>query len=189
MPYCPLPLPANRKGFTLVELLIALALLALMSLLSWRGLESVLRSRDAAMQIQDRNLGITSAINQLAADLRNSNPQKISLPQAGSSHLMFIRFVSDANGAQREARVNWMLLNNQLIRNTQELENPASSFTQIALDHVENMSLRLFSGGRWLKPEEIAATRNTNVSEVQGIAIQLSLKEGDINRSFLVGGL
>ena len=189
MPYCPLPLPANRKGFTLVELLIALALLALMSLLSWRGLESVLRSRDAATQIQDRNLGITSAINQLAADLRNSNPQKISLPQAGNTHLMFIRFVSDASGAQRQAQVKWTLLNNQLIRNTQELENPASSFTQIALNHVENISLRLFIAGRWLNAEEIAATRSTNLNEVQGIAIELSLKEGNINRSFLVGGL
>ena len=189
MPYCKLSTPSNSKGFTLVELLIALSLLALMSLFAWRGLDGVLRNRDAATQIQDRALSITAAMNQLAVDLRNSDPQQISIPQPGSNYLMFIRFVSDASGAQRQAQVKWTLLNNQLIRNTQELENPASSFTQIALDHVENMSLRLFVAGRWLNAEEIAATGNTSLNKVQGIAIQLSLKEGNINRSFLVGGL
>ncbi len=37
----------HARGFTLVEVLVALALMAVLALLSWRGLDSMLRTRDS----------------------------------------------------------------------------------------------------------------------------------------------
>ena len=181
---------SNPGGFTLVELLVALTLLALMSLLTWRGLDAVIRSRDAATTTQDRTMTIAATLGQLAVDLRNTSPQQIIVPELGSNNLIFTRLVADSAGAQREARVQWKLLNGQLIRSTQEVDGSTTVFTQPVLDQVQAMSVRMFIAGRWLNSQEIATTySSTAPSEIQGVAIQLSLKEGDINRSFLVGGL
>ena len=36
----------HQRGFTLIELLIAITLMAVLAGLSWRGLDSLMRSRD-----------------------------------------------------------------------------------------------------------------------------------------------
>ncbi|MEN3295328.1 MAG: ral secretion pathway protein, partial [Burkholderiales bacterium] len=37
----------NKRGFTLVELLIAISVLAMVAVLGWRGLDSIVRARVA----------------------------------------------------------------------------------------------------------------------------------------------
>ncbi len=59
----------RQRGFTLIELLIALTLFAIMSLLAWRGLNTVLQSR-AAVEIPGRAaLELAAAWTQLETDL------------------------------------------------------------------------------------------------------------------------
>lgn len=59
----------RHHGFTLIELLIALTLFAIMSLLAWRGLNTVLQSR-AALEIPGRAaLELAAAWTQLETDL------------------------------------------------------------------------------------------------------------------------
>jgi general secretion pathway protein J len=41
---------SRARGFTLIEMLVAIALLAVIALLSWRGLDSTIRGRDATSQ-------------------------------------------------------------------------------------------------------------------------------------------
>ncbi len=66
--------PARRgsAGFTLIELLIATTLLAVLALLAWRGLDSVLTSRQRIVAASDELRSMTLAFAQLDDDLRKT---------------------------------------------------------------------------------------------------------------------
>lgn len=66
------PGPRRRavRGFTLVELLVALFVLALMAGMAWQGVDLLMRSRDATQQRLDRLLRLQSVLAQWEADLR-----------------------------------------------------------------------------------------------------------------------
>lgn len=77
--------PRNARrhaGFTLVELLVALGLMAVVSLLGWRGLDTVLRTRDRIVEHSDAMRALSTAFSQLEEDLRRSWPVRLRLPGA-----------------------------------------------------------------------------------------------------------
>ena len=57
------------RGFTLVELLVALAILALMALLSWRGIDGMVRAQEQTRQRSDQLLVLQAALTQWGTDL------------------------------------------------------------------------------------------------------------------------
>lgn len=69
----PITPPARRHGgFTLLELLVAVALMGVLAVLCWRGLDTVLRSRDVIVHNNDELRALTAAFAQLDDDLRRS---------------------------------------------------------------------------------------------------------------------
>jgi general secretion pathway protein J len=65
------------RGFTLIELLVAAGLLAVLALLSWRGLESVLTARERITAASDELRSLTMAFAQMDEDLRRSWPVRL----------------------------------------------------------------------------------------------------------------
>lgn len=65
-------LPRTNRGFTLIEVLIALFILALMAAMSWRGVDLVVRSRDGARAHTDAVLRVHATVGQWEADLRQT---------------------------------------------------------------------------------------------------------------------
>ena len=59
----------TQRGFTLIEVLVALVGLALMAGLSWRGLDSMMRTRDASQQRVDEVAVLQTALAQWRTDL------------------------------------------------------------------------------------------------------------------------
>lgn len=59
----------RARGFTLVELLVALFVLALMAALSWRGLDGMMRTRAAVEARADEVLTLQTGLAQWSADL------------------------------------------------------------------------------------------------------------------------
>ena len=59
----------SHRGFTLVEVLIALALMAVMGGLSWQGIDSLLRSRSAVQAEHARSTVLGTVLAQWRADL------------------------------------------------------------------------------------------------------------------------
>jgi general secretion pathway protein J len=59
----------KSRGFTLIELLVAITVMALLALVSWRGLESMVRSQDLNRERGDAMLTLQAALSQWNADL------------------------------------------------------------------------------------------------------------------------
>lgn len=60
---------ARRRGFTLVEVLVALSIMAVIAGMAWQGLEAMVRSRDAAQASADATLRTGTALAQWETDL------------------------------------------------------------------------------------------------------------------------
>ena len=70
--------PARRQaGFTLIELLIAISLMAVLAVLGWRGLDSVLMSRERIVASSDSLRGLTVGFAQIDEDLRRAWPVRL----------------------------------------------------------------------------------------------------------------
>jgi general secretion pathway protein J len=59
----------STRGFTLVELLVAIAVMALMALLSWRGIEGMSRAQNQLQTRADENLSLQVGLAQWRTDL------------------------------------------------------------------------------------------------------------------------
>ncbi|EWS61795.1 type II secretion system protein H [Methylibium sp. T29-B] len=60
---------AAQAGFTLVEVLVALLIMAIVAALSWKGIDAIVRSRDISSQRLEQQLRLQSVIAQWEADL------------------------------------------------------------------------------------------------------------------------
>ena len=60
-----------QRGFTLVELLVAIAVLAVISIMSWRALDGMTRTETITRQRGDDLLALQSGLGQWAADLES----------------------------------------------------------------------------------------------------------------------
>lgn len=74
------PVPGRSAGFTLLELLIATALLALVSAMAYGGLNSLLRSNEQVEQRLARFEALRFAINQLTTDLQQAVLRPVNDP-------------------------------------------------------------------------------------------------------------
>jgi len=71
--------PAAQRGFTLIEVLVAVALMAVVSIVSWRGLDSVIRVRDRVDDSAARSDALLRVLGQLQTDVRMRAPDAVML--------------------------------------------------------------------------------------------------------------
>ncbi|KQW90264.1 hypothetical protein ASC94_21315 [Massilia sp. Root418] len=93
------PIQGRRgaRGFTLIELLVAVAVLAIVAVLGWRGLDGIVRSRQALTEQMEQTRGIQLAFAQLQSDmeqraLRKQLHSRESLA-ADAGRMIFVRTV------------------------------------------------------------------------------------------------
>jgi general secretion pathway protein J len=61
--------PARPGGFTLVEVMIALVIMAVLAGMAWRGVDGLMRLKDSAAATNDRTLRLTTGMSQFEYDL------------------------------------------------------------------------------------------------------------------------
>ncbi|MDO8279904.1 MAG: prepilin-type N-terminal cleavage/methylation domain-containing protein [Burkholderiaceae bacterium] len=76
----PPPWRPAARGFTLVELLVALGVMALLAMLSWRGLDGMARAQSQTQTRSDEVLTLQAGLGQWSADL----DALVQLPQASA---------------------------------------------------------------------------------------------------------
>ncbi|MEK2603846.1 prepilin-type N-terminal cleavage/methylation domain-containing protein [Burkholderia arboris] len=130
---------ARARGFTLIEMLVAIALLAVIALLSWRGLDATIRGRDdiASNLAQTRLLG--RYFSQLQFDLTNLvTPDEVFGPplRIRPNELVMVRHLGVGGGPAQMQVVRYQLKGRALVRSASQ---PLASLADVedALQHMD----------------------------------------------------
>ncbi|VWB10630.1 type II secretory pathway protein [Burkholderia arboris] len=130
---------ARARGFTLIEMLVAIALLAVIALLSWRGLDATIRGRDdiASNLAQTRLLG--RYFSQLQFDLTNLvTPDEVFGPplRIRPNELVMVRHLGVGGGPAQMQVVRYQLKGRELVRSASQ---PLASLADVedALQHMD----------------------------------------------------
>lgn len=168
----------HSRGFTLVELLVAITVLAIVAVLGWRGLDSIIRSRTALTAQMDQARGIQLAFAQMQSDLEQlAGPELLGQRQqlvADNARLIFVRTVFPENAPSQLQVVSYRVREGVLTRresvNTRDLTQ-LDSLWQVALGDtdpvpgvtlqtgVADMSVRLWENNAWRAPTNSAAAK------------------------------
>ena len=174
----------KQRGFTLIELLIACALMAVLALLSWRGLDTVLQSRERLVSASDELRSITIAFAQMDEDLLRSWPVQLLRLQEPSLYfgvsgednrqsLHLIREVNRSGLPTRVQRVVYEVRDRQLVRGFSEYGRAQTGRSAVGgnavqsivwqpiLNGVRSITLRGWVDNRgWLDSSNVARTIN-----------------------------
>ncbi len=133
----------RSRGFTLIELLVAVGLMAVLAVLSWRGLETILQSRERLVSSSDELRALTQALSQLEEDLLHSaalrpldlGEQELRVQLGGERQqqtLILLREVNRLAMPTRLQRVLYEVRNGILVRGFSEWREPSPDNTENA---------------------------------------------------------
>ena len=202
------PRSSHPAGLTLIELLVALALLSVLALLSWRTLDGMTRAQQITQEHADRWRGWQTALAQWDTDLDSAletdrlpaldfDGRVLRITRSDTDQGSGLRVVGwglqtdPASGALRWAR--WM---SQPLRNAGELEqawqqaaqwarNPGAQdrLQQVLLTPVADWQIFFHRGGAWSNPQSAVDDSEDPVRSAvgklpDGVRLLLTLPDG-----------
>jgi general secretion pathway protein J len=208
----------KSRGFTLVELLVAIGVLAIVAVLGWRGLDGIIRARVALTEQLEQTRGMQLTFAQMQSDCANVAPAIVigSRPQliADSERLRLVRTVFADDQPSRLEVVVYRLDNGVLTRResapTRDLKELDALWSATADDTgsaqpvvlqtgVTNMDMRMWLGnGPWQANVAPSATppvavpgQPTNPTTLRGLEVSLKTKASTavLLKVFLVGSV
>lgn len=161
----------TRCGFTLVELLVALAVMAVLTAMAWRGVDGIVRARDAADEQLQRSLRLNTAIAQWDRDLLALFDTAAVPPLSydGASLRLVRRVDAGMPGGPGVQLVAWSHRGTQWVRwaapvvsrvaelqeswlRSQQPEADAAA-ALVMLDGVSELQIQFFRNNGWSNPQ------------------------------------
>ncbi|MEF1288340.1 type II secretion system minor pseudopilin GspJ [Vibrio sp. M260118] len=197
---------SRNKGFTLIEVLVAIAIFASLSVGAYQVLNQVQRSNEISMQRSERLKSLQRALVYLDNDFRQmalrqsrTNGEEPSplllqwkeyLLDSDSKGVMFVR--SGWHNPQQQfprgevSKVGYRIKDNQLQRVWwRYVDTPVGQegIVMPLLDEVEAFELRFFDGEQWLR------VWLSSYTLPEAVAVELQLADyGKIERIYLTSG-
>ncbi|WP_373990009.1 type II secretion system protein J [Duganella sp. BuS-21] len=111
---------SRARGFTLIELLLAISILAIIAVLGWRGLDSIVRSRETLTAGMDQSRGLQLAFAQMQSDCENMADGPLlrnrAFLQAEDNRITLVRMVLGENQPTRLQVVSYRVVDGVLTR-------------------------------------------------------------------------
>ncbi len=197
----------NARGFTLLELLVAITILSIVSVISWRGLDSLVSTRERLEPEADDVRALLIAFGQLERDLAQvPNPKFLGLTNSpidvtvtdGATMLQLARIApASADGPTEVQTVFYRVVDGTLMRQA-TAALPAFEATQTdrletarLVPHVKTMQIRTWSPtGGWVDPTIPDPSGNTPQpgAVTPGVEVTLERSNGKIFRRVLLVG-
>jgi general secretion pathway protein J len=166
------------RGFTLLELLVAITVLSIVSIIAWRGLDSLVLTRERLEPQVDDTRAMLVAFGQMERDLSQvANPTFLGLTSSpinvravdGAMLIQIARVAVPVPDRATEVQtVYYRIVDNTLVRqatpalpyfdrsNAEEFENAR------LIGDVRSMEVRVWQpGGGWIQPSEPGDTGST----------------------------
>lgn len=133
-----------QRGLTLIELLIAITVLAVVAVLGWRGLDSIVRSRIALTAEMERTRGVQLAFAQMERDCANVVNADASYGHpplaAEQQRLILIRRVATENQPVRLQVVSYRVKDGVLYRRASRPTRDLAELNAAWLENPQNIS-------------------------------------------------
>lgn len=192
-----------QRGFTLVELLLAIAVMALLAILSWRGIDGMVRAQELTRQRADELLVLQAALGQWGTDLDALMPLAGTTPLDWDGQVLRLTRRSSAvpdegalvvawtrRGTQPGQWLRWQSAPVRTHGQWQEAWQMAGQWArspgeaerrgETALLPLADWRLFYHRGGAWSNPQSsIGATpAGPQAALPEGIRLQLTLSPG-----------
>lgn len=171
----------NVAGFTLVEVLVALTLLALLAVMTWRGLDQVMMQRariDADTAEAQRVLRVLA---QVERDLAKRVPDRLYAGRYGVGGTLPLALQLSSAGEGRDALEVLRLESGAIARGVRyavedgwllrRLDLPGSAPVHL-LPQVRRFDVRVLMGGQWTAPAQIRTRLDAGIASAIQIAIE-----------------
>jgi general secretion pathway protein J len=187
------------RGFTLVELLVAIWIMAVVSIVAWRGLSSLIATRDRLAPETDEVRALLIGFGQMERDLAQAaNPVLISLVGSpvrvriidGATALQILRLSQTLpDGASAVQQVTYSVIDGALLRQSSPpmrsvqgaLNAPPTTVRLVSA--VASMQVRVWRLNEgWVVPGE------ADTATPAGVEVQVTRSDGTrLRRVLLVG--
>jgi general secretion pathway protein J len=200
---------APGRGFTLVELLVAISILAMVAVLGWRGLDGIVRARVALTEQMETTRGMQLAFAQMQSDLEHVAGQEIMDQRpyllADQDRLTLVRVASTENEPTRLLVVAYRVVDGTLTRResvgTRDLKqldalwksmtNSTDSTQPVALQSgVNAMQVLYWQNNQWRSGPLLTQAQVGLAQAPTGVQVALAVRDQKVplTKAFLLGG-